>query len=1069
MKKTISIILCIIMTIALFAGIGISAFAAGGTQTGTCGNNVTYTLKDGVLTISGNGEISESAFIGNWDIKKLIVQEGVTGIAQRAFENCGAMTSVTLADSVRLIASYAFSRCNALREVVMGNNYKLALQDYAIDHCENVHITIKGDIKYPFQSRAFYYSNVTVTVPDTWTEKEMKDYFASSINYIGGWVKTGDLQISQREPGAWEIRGEGAIGDGAFRGRNDFKRVTIDSGITAIGKGAFENCAELTQIEIAPTVTSIGSTAFVGCNKLEKVIGSPRLESIGQEAFKGCAALKEFPFGQALAQMGERAFESSGLVSVKLPGTLKEVPYSAFLLCKNLKTLNIGSGTETLARRAFSNCALTSVTLPDSIREIGSEAFCNNAFSTFAFPASLETVGDAAFDHCKNLKAAIFGDKVRSLGESAFTGCPALKEVRFNEGLETMGRYCFQNSDLQKVVLPSTIKEIGTFCFYGLDDLTSVVIPASVTKLGKGVFAHDTGLKEITCLAPIPPETNAELLYESSSIKKVYVPAMSAAAYQKTKGWSGVEFVGLWDEGDTLTPDSKGVYVLKTDRDLALFLRTVADGNTYSGKTIVLDADIDCSDILHGAMWLNSQRKSTFMGYFNGNGHTISNLTINATDHRAGLFRTAGGGARIENLVLDNVRISAEGKEACGALIGYVNGTVKVSNVTVKSGSVSGGSYVGGLIGQVTGSKLLTVSSCVNNASVSASNKDAAGIVANTGTSAGVKIEKCENTGAIASKAGHSGGIAGYLGNNNDDPAHTVQNCKNSGAVTTEGNGGGIIGGVRSDSTDHVIFGNENTSDVKAGGSESYAGGIIGFLEGGGLVGSNTNSGNIVSLGREAGGIVAAIEDDSTEFDSDENSGSVSAKLRAGGIVGYAGNSDHDKTYQFTNCKNSGAVTSETSDAGGIVGGLCTDSRKHTVCGNKNSGEINGVKSVGGIIGWMKGGGNISDNTNTGDVTASGTDGKAGGIVGHVEDDPCTFDGCSSTATIRGSKNATICGWDGYKDAPVGESGNLISSVFSGGSLWIIIGCACLLIALGALMLIRKKKSPKAESGEANK
>lgn len=923
LKRTLAMLLCLIMVFPMCT----TALAAGETQTGSCGENATYTLKDGVLTVEGTGVISSKAFIGNWDIKKLIIKEGITGIESSAFENCGAMVSAVFPDSLSIIRGHAFSRCIGLREMTVGNNDRFTILDYGIEYCKDLHITFPCAIKYAFQSRAFYYSTVVATVPDSWTPNEMRGYYASSITYIGGWAQNGNLQISQRELGKWEIRGEGAIADGTFSGRNDIVQVTVDDGITSVGSKAFENCAELTQVKLGSTVSSIGSNAFTGCGKLRSVTGNTGLETIGEKAFKGCSSLESFAFGTVLTKMEQYAFAGSGLVSVELPGTLKEIPYCAFDGCKNLRSASVGEGTEILGDFAFSCCALTSVTLPDSIRSIGHAAFIQDKLTEIKCPASLKTIGASAFKECRNLKKVVFNDALRTVDKEAFLACGSLTEVQFNEGLEKLGDYCFENSDLQKAELPSTLKEIGGYCFYGLDDLTSMIIPASVTRMGKNVFKGSTRLSAITCLAAVPPKADPDL-FSGSSVKTVYVPALSTMAYHQAAGWSVTEQIALFDR-EILDPASDGTYQIGNAEDLAVFLLSIAKGSTYSGKTVILANDISLSEVSHKAIWTDSVRKNAFKGHFDGKGHTISDLTIESSDHRSGLFRTVGGGAFIENLILDNVSISGS-KDCCGALIGYASDTVTVNNVTVRSGSISGCNYVGGIVGEIGGSKLFTATSCTNGADVSASGKDAGGILACSGTSAGVKLDKCENNGSVSSKSGRAGGIAGYLGNNSDDPVHTVQNCRNSGAIT-----------------------------------------------------------------------------------------------------------------------------SETSDAGGIVGGLCTDNKSHSIAGNRNSGVITGVKSVGGIIGWMEGGGSFIDDTNTANVTATGDSSKSGGIVGHIEDDKCSFTGCTSTGTVRGTKHASVCGWDGYSKKSIGDSESFLASFFGSGNVIVIAALSVLLIA--AAILIRRK------------
>jgi hypothetical protein len=75
-----------------------------------------------------------------------------------------------------------------------------------------------------------------------------------------------------------------------------------------------------------------------------------------------------------------------------------------------------------------------------------------------------------------------------------------------------------------------------------------------------------------------------------------------------------------------------------------------------------------------------------FTGIFDGNGHTISNLTITAsTQDYVGLFGYVGSGGRIRNLGVENVNIA--GSTSVGGLVGWNDGTLTACYAT---GSASG-------------------------------------------------------------------------------------------------------------------------------------------------------------------------------------------------------------------------------------------------------------------------------------------------------------------------------------------------------------------------------------------
>ena len=94
-----------------------------GVTTGKCGENAAYKYDHdtGIVTISGTGdmydyesysyydELESSPFKDHSDIKKVVIEDGITSVGNSAFENCSSLSSVTLPGTIRSIGSYAFA------------------------------------------------------------------------------------------------------------------------------------------------------------------------------------------------------------------------------------------------------------------------------------------------------------------------------------------------------------------------------------------------------------------------------------------------------------------------------------------------------------------------------------------------------------------------------------------------------------------------------------------------------------------------------------------------------------------------------------------------------------------------------------------------------------------------------------------------------------------------------------------------------------------------------------------------------------------------------------------------
>ena len=88
-------------------------------------DNLTWTLTaDGTLTISGTGAMKDydydsnpSPVYNNSDVKKIVIEDGVTSIGNSAFDSCRNLTSVTIPDSVTSIGNDAFYNCSSLKTI----------------------------------------------------------------------------------------------------------------------------------------------------------------------------------------------------------------------------------------------------------------------------------------------------------------------------------------------------------------------------------------------------------------------------------------------------------------------------------------------------------------------------------------------------------------------------------------------------------------------------------------------------------------------------------------------------------------------------------------------------------------------------------------------------------------------------------------------------------------------------------------------------------------------------------------------------------------------------------------
>ena len=182
-----------------------------------------------------------------------------------------------------------------------------------------------------------------------------------------------------------------------------------------------------------------------------------------------------------------------------------------------------------------------------------------------------------------------------------------------------------------------------------------------------------------------------------------------------------------------------------------------ADGLMAWNEAAQKDQSINCTlsaDInMAGKEWtpIGTDENNSYNGTFDGNGKTITGLTVNQSEKNyAGLFGCLGSDGKVQNLTLENVHIS--GVFYVGSVVGTNFGTV--SGCTA-SGNITGTeSCIGGVVGQNKG----TVTGCTVSGNIS-SNQYTGGVVGeNFGT-----VSACYHaTGDVTGNINYVGGVVGW-------------------------------------------------------------------------------------------------------------------------------------------------------------------------------------------------------------------------------------------------------------------------------------------------------------------
>ncbi|MCL2020237.1 MAG: hypothetical protein FWG70_10845, partial [Oscillospiraceae bacterium] len=196
------------------------------------------------------------------------------------------------------------------------------------------------------------------------------------------------------------------------------------------------------------------------------------------------------------------------------------------------------------------------------------------------------------------------------------------------------------------------------------------------------------------------------------------------------------------------------------------------------GGNYRLTADIDLS----GYEWTPiGTNVSPFIGIFDGNGHKISNLTINrSTSDYLGLFGRSGG--LIKNFDIENVNVT--GRNFVSSVVGYNTGIITNVTVTGVGSLISGKQYASGFIGSNAGQ--------ISKSYTTVGVKGTTYVGGFSGVVIGGVIDQCYATGNVTASDSRAGGFAGRF----NGGSITVRNCYSTGTVSNVSYSGGFIGEI---------------------------------------------------------------------------------------------------------------------------------------------------------------------------------------------------------------------------------------------------------------------------------
>ena len=320
---------------------------------------VSWEFKDGVLTVSGEGEMpdysgtEEVPWIAVRDsVRKIVIEEGIISIGKQSFSDFENLKEVVFPETLKIIGNGAFFECSSLAQVILPESVE-RLGAGAFAGCRSL-ASFSGKGVVVFENFVFERTALTsFEIPEKTTKVSALTFLGTPVGEYT--VQSGNTEFSAKDGVLFNAdRSKLEI----YPAEKEEKGYQIPEGCTEIGRYAFRDVKNLKSIDLTGVV-SLEEGAFYGASLSGKLILPDSLTKLeGGFLFENCTELTSVDFGEGLEETSYRMFEN----------------------CTAIKQVNAGNHLKKIAARTFTGCdALTEVKLPQSITWADEHAFPDTA------------------------------------------------------------------------------------------------------------------------------------------------------------------------------------------------------------------------------------------------------------------------------------------------------------------------------------------------------------------------------------------------------------------------------------------------------------------------------------------------------------------------------------------------------------------------------------------------------------------------------------------------------------------------------------------------------------------
>lgn len=472
---------------------------------------------------------------GSYDLSPKLNALRVEQVMQSAFYGCDKLTSVEIPATVTNIGYEAFYGCTSLEAVTVLSPTPPSIGNKAFSDGvrQKAILWVPKGAKDAYSNSGWnkYFENIqdigsaepylSLKDGDTFTATT-EEGVEMTFKVISAAERT--CQVGVGSYVGWDGGNPEPAIDHDVVGQITIPSVAKGFAVIGIGGTAFWCCDGITKVVVPNSVKYIEEQAFVGCSKLSAVTLPVVMNYIGDEAFMGCETLSDIEIPEGVKRLSATFYGCTNLSKVQLPSTLAElagggsewlVIHGVFQNCEKLSTVILPPSLTSIGTNSFSGCKnLMSINIPDGVTSIGSGAFydCTSLENVILPPTLTHIAGykglisSGAFEG-SGIKSINIPASVTEIGMKAFASCPNLGSIAVDkqntvyDSRENCNAIILTDGDslivgCKNTFIPSTVKKLAVWSFFGVSGLRQIVIPKNVVSVRGNAFSNLTTEEE---------------------------------------------------------------------------------------------------------------------------------------------------------------------------------------------------------------------------------------------------------------------------------------------------------------------------------------------------------------------------------------------------------------------------------------------------------------------------------------------------------------------------------------------------------------------------------------------